>query len=86
MIKWAKHYWWLIAATAVVIAIGITVFVAFVVTQVTIGPVHGGSAQFEEACLKMHGELYESRQSGICYSESGKILLTTGVGGFAGFN
>jgi hypothetical protein len=65
--------------------LGINALVAWAIVTATVGAPHANSAAFERDCTAAHGQLFESRASGICISKDGKILFTTGTGGFTSY-
>jgi hypothetical protein len=63
----------------------INALVAWAIVTATVGAPHANSKAFEEDCTAAHGQLFESRASGICISKTGTVLFTTGTGGFTNY-
>jgi hypothetical protein len=68
-----------------VIVIGINALIAWAIVTATVGAPHANSEKFEKDCAAAHGQLFESRASGICIGKDGTVLFTTGTGGFTNY-
>lgn len=75
-------FWIFFGAFALIV---INALIAWAVVTATVGTPHANSTPFERDCTAAHGQLFESRASGICIGKDGNILFTTGTGGFTSY-